>query len=243
MFFYLFMKVGSELEHTDFYQTVGANIRIFRKLHNLTQGELARRVNKSLACISKYEKGEVSIDLAMIYDIAEALSISPKMLMPAEEQFTPNGILFDMLPSIFKHRYVYVQFYLGERKEIIICCLEIQHSNGHVVLYVDQENLHDYKSCRYLMTGEISCCETNVVVYCTNPHIHGDFMFLCFNRLNLVQNKNIGLCTTVSPSYQFRSLKCALSESPIASSEALKTELMISKDELSYIRKNHSLLL
>lgn len=171
------------MEFQDFYCALGANIRSFRKLQNLTQTDLAKRLNKSLACVSKYEKGAVSIDALTVYEIADALSISPQMLLPDEEHFTSNCLLTEMLPAILKQRFVYVYLYIGERKEIVLCCLEIQHENAHVVLYVDLKDKDDYKSCSYIMTGEISCCETNVIIHCTNPLIHGDYLYWRESRM------------------------------------------------------------
>ena len=229
------------MEFYDFYRELGTNIRTFRKLQNITQSELARRLNKSLACISKYERGEVSVDALTIYEIADALSISPQMLLPNQEKFLPSNFLLETLPAIFKQRFVYVYLYVGERKEIVPCCLEIQHDNAHVVVYVDLSDQDDYKSCKYIMTGEIACCETNVMVTAKNPLIHGDYMLLCFNRVSLVQNHNVGICTTVTPSYSFRSLKCVISAAPVHRMNQLEPLLILSKEELMYIRKNHSL--
>lgn len=230
------------MQYENFYQTLGEKIRVFRKLKNMTQKELAQRINKSLACVSKYEKGTVAIDVLSIYEIAEALSVAPQMLLPKEEQFVPNSQLADILPAIFRHRYLYIYLYIGERRSVVSSCVEIQHENAHVVLYVDLQDPSDYKSCKYLMTGEISCCETNVIIEATNPLVHGDLMLLCFSRIDLLQNKTIGICTTVTPSYRFRSLKCYLSPAPDLNSEQVKESLVLTKEELAYIKKNHSLI-
>lgn len=230
------------MEHQEFYQKLGAAIRAFRKLQNMTQKDLAQRLNRSLACVSKYEKGGMAIDVFTIYEIAAALSISPQMLLPSEEQSVQSDILSENLPTIFRQRYLYMYLYVGERHAIVPCCMEIQHDNAHVVLYVELQDIHDHKSCKYLMTGEITCCETNVVVNATNPLIHGDLVLMCFSRINLIQGRNIGICTTVTPTYRFRSAKCCLSAQPITNTEALKEQLFFTKEEISYIRKNHSLL-
>lgn len=230
------------MEYQEFYQKLGAAIRAFRKLQNMTQKDLAQRLNRSLACVSKYEKGGVAIDVFTIYEIAAALSISPQMLLPSEGQSVQSDTLSENLPTIFRQRYLYMYLYVGERHAIVPCCMEIQHDNAHVVLYVEPQDIHDRKSCKYLMAGEITCCETNVVVNTTNPLIPGDLVLMCFSRINLIQGRNIGICTTVTPTYRFRSAKCYLSAQPVTNTETLKEQLFFTKGEISYIRKNHSLL-
>ena len=58
----IFMKVGVTVNETQFQKELGSNIKMFRKLMHLTQRELALKINKSMACVSKYENGEIAID-------------------------------------------------------------------------------------------------------------------------------------------------------------------------------------
>lgn len=239
---HLFGKVVATMEHQEFYTRLGANIRTFRKLQNMTQKDLAQRLRRSLACVSKYEKGGVAIDIFTVYEIAEALSVSPQILLPDEEILRRNDLPRHQLPGIFQQRNVYCYLYVGERRTVVMCRLEIQHDSSHVVVYVEPDDQRDSKSCRYLMTGDISCCETNVVVSATNPLVNGDMMQLCFSRISLIQGTNVGICTTVTPTYRFRATKCCLTAAPVADPQQLKDTLLLTKEELSYIRKNHSLL-
>ena len=52
-------------EH-DFMKKLGNNIRTFRTQAGLTQGELAKQIGRSVASISKYERGDTK--LSMIED-------------------------------------------------------------------------------------------------------------------------------------------------------------------------------
>ena len=53
----------------------GKKIRYFRTGKNMTLEELAAAVCKSKATLSKYEKGEIVIDIETLYEIADALEI------------------------------------------------------------------------------------------------------------------------------------------------------------------------
>ena len=55
---------------------VGQRIQFFRKLKGFTQQQLADAIGKSKATVSKYEKGEISIDVETLNDISQLLGIS-----------------------------------------------------------------------------------------------------------------------------------------------------------------------
>lgn len=65
------------MECQEFYSGVGSRIRACRKAQNLSQKELANRINKTYASVSKYERGEISIDIYTLYEIAMALGVEP----------------------------------------------------------------------------------------------------------------------------------------------------------------------
>lgn len=60
---------------------VGNRIRMYRKHRGLTLTELAEKLNYSSSTISKYENGLISIDIEILYKIADALEISIKLYM------------------------------------------------------------------------------------------------------------------------------------------------------------------
>ena len=55
------------MDHS-FYETLGLKLRTYRKAKQLTLSDLAKVLNKSLATVGKYEKGEISIDLEVLRD-------------------------------------------------------------------------------------------------------------------------------------------------------------------------------
>ena len=60
---------------SDISVETGRRIRYFRTGSGMTLEELAAKVYKSKATISKYEKGEIKLDLETFYDIADALHV------------------------------------------------------------------------------------------------------------------------------------------------------------------------
>lgn len=57
-------------------ENVGNQIKMFRKIKKLTIDELGKMINKSKSTVSKYESGEIAIDIETLFDIATALNIN-----------------------------------------------------------------------------------------------------------------------------------------------------------------------
>ena len=73
---------------------IGRRIRGTRKKRNMTLEELAAEIHKSKAAVSKYERGEISIDIETLYEIADALHIHVEQLLycrPAADSVNFQG--------------------------------------------------------------------------------------------------------------------------------------------------------
>ena len=70
------------------YKQIGNKVAYYRKMRNLTQDELADRVNISVNSISKLERGKYNnnIPLSMLIMIAEGLRIDVSMLVTFDER-------------------------------------------------------------------------------------------------------------------------------------------------------------
>ena len=70
------------------YKQIGNKVAYYRKMRNLTQDELADRVNISVSSLSKLERGKYNnnIPLSMLIMIAEGLRIDVSMLVTFDEQ-------------------------------------------------------------------------------------------------------------------------------------------------------------
>lgn len=60
---------------------LGQQIRALRKGAGLTQGQLARRIGKSTATISKIESAQQTADIATLMAIAEHVKSSPELML------------------------------------------------------------------------------------------------------------------------------------------------------------------
>ena len=223
------------------YIEAGKNIRYYRKLRHMTQKELAEKLFKSMACISKYESGLQPIDLHTIYKIAEILSVSPAMLLPnrAVADASISSQLIE-LPSFFQKAPLFLYDVRSGKNEVIACAIDIQPDSQQVVIYFDIKDPVNFKNCEYIMFGTIAVCEANIRIYCSNPLLKGDFILICVRMADLVSNTPFAFMTTLSTSYKFRSSKCLISKSPIPNPQSLSEKLSLSRADINNIRRqNH----
>lgn len=59
------------------HQALGIRLAAFRTMMKMTQGELAKRLNKSRTTINQYEKGNIAPPLSVIDELARALGVDP----------------------------------------------------------------------------------------------------------------------------------------------------------------------
>lgn len=72
------------------YDSFESNIRVYRKMKNLTQQELAVRVGISSRTIIQLEKGRYNPSLLLAQNVAEVLGISLEKLFTFESIADPD---------------------------------------------------------------------------------------------------------------------------------------------------------
>ena len=69
---------------------IGGQIRKYRKANGMTLQQLADVIHKSRATVCKYESGEISIDIATLYEISQALQVSFGQLTSYQPTLPPS---------------------------------------------------------------------------------------------------------------------------------------------------------
>jgi len=59
------------------FQNIGRQIAFFRKQNNITQLELAEKLNLSQAMVTAYETGKKSVSIARLLQLSKILEVSP----------------------------------------------------------------------------------------------------------------------------------------------------------------------
>ena len=110
-------------------QQIGARIAFLRRLKGLTLAELAERVNKHKSTISKYESGQIIIDIESLKEVADALGVDVAQIveMPNTSRLTSAPIgphnpfcLASTFYSGYMYPYDLTSFFIFENQAIHI---------------------------------------------------------------------------------------------------------------------------
>lgn len=222
---------------------VGQRIRLYRKMKGLTIEIFAGMIHKSKATVSKYENGDISIDIETLFVIAEALGITVNQLIDyTNEDETAANEESSIRRNLSKTRY-YMYFYDGRRNRIARNVIEVQdggQENGvfDANMYAYLENFDNYYQCKLLYHGVMRRYDTFV-----------NFNFE--NQNNKVERAFLYAINSFSYSGRMAGLYCGLSTQPIlpacfkfilspeilVEDDALKTSLMVSKEDVKVLKK------
>ena len=73
------------VQHHENFRLLGLNIAYYRKQRGLSQLQLAECVNISRTHMSRIETADCAVSLDVVFDICEALSVSPNKLFDFRE--------------------------------------------------------------------------------------------------------------------------------------------------------------
>lgn len=138
---------------------VGARIRNIRRARGWSIQQLADTVCKSKATISKYEKGQITIDIDSLHDIALALQVTPAQLLyygPDVQAVQEYGTV----PAFFAGRsLLYMYYFDGRNNSLSRSVIELgekQADNAYTAsLYMTCPDLKNYHRCENTYTGYI----------------------------------------------------------------------------------------
>ena len=219
---------------------VGQKIRLFRKMKGMTIEVFAGMIGKSKATVSKYENGDISIDVETLFAIAQALEVPVNQLIDyTDEKAADKG---EKKHQLTKSRY-YMYFYDGRRNRIARNVIEVQdggEENGvfDANMYAYLENFDQYYQCKLLYRGVMRRYDTFV-------------NFNLENQNNKVERAFLYAINSFSHSGRMAGLYCGLSTQPILPAcfkfvlspeileedEDLKEELMVSKEDIKTLKK------
>jgi transcriptional regulator with XRE-family HTH domain len=221
---------------------VGNRIRLYRKIKNLTIDELAKRINKSKATVSKYETGSILLDIVTLFEIASVLDIHLNQLIDykyserdTHKERIVNGNLTDTNEA-------YLYFYDGREKKIIKNVLNIFSNkvNGayETTLFMNIESFSNYSNCKHIYFGEMMPFDSVTNFRLVNQY--NPIEEISLSVMNSFGNDDImiGLMSGIS-NYPIMpvAVKIFLSKSIIDHEDPRLLDLVLSKDEFKEIKR------
>ena len=227
---------------------IGARIRFYRSRQNLSQEQLAAMIYKSKSTLSKYESGQIAMDVDTLYQIACALQVEMSQLVdfaiPTRELETPPS-----RNPFHTADTMYMYYYDGRSNRITRTYLRLDqaHRSGNTLpclCYMDVPSFREHESCKYFYGGSV--VQHEMVSY-----------ILLNNQFNPTEQITISVLNPFQPTQSIRGIMLALSFNPITPfavkcllstvelPEVLlqKDNLMFSKDEIKEFKRLNMLLL
>lgn len=223
-------------QYTEF---VGARIRMYRKAAGCSLEDLSGLVHKSRSTISKYELGQISIDMDTLIEIAHALRVSVHSLTDfSEPDFMPDN----SSSSFFSDGLLYTYWLLGQGKrgKLVRSVLEIKDASRHATLYMQFPDFNSYTDCKIICNGDIFVTEQLTTIKLQNPYCVSDYVFACaYTPMNNRQTTTLCQFSTITTPAAPISTKILLSKRILTENEELFRCLEISKEEIANIKKEN----
>lgn len=219
---------------------VGSRIRLFRKSKGFTIEQLGKQIFKSKATVSKYEKGEIIIDISTLYMIAGALGIKIEQLLPPVESAKMRTK--QVVPEFFKDvSRLYSYIYDGRNSSLIKCVIDItedvETGQFKTILYMNIKDYDNYLICENTYHG-------------VTEHYDTLSKFVLVNQATPIESITISMMATFADFDQrwglmsgisFRpfmpiAAKMLISKEPIKQTPEFVQSLKISKEDYRYMK-------
>ncbi len=158
---------------------VGSRIRYARKSRGMSMDELAQAIYKTRSAISKYENGQISVDIATLYDIANALKVSIYDLLyrntpDIDQEYNAE------VPAFFREvSQLYMYFFDGRVNRAQCTVIDIfpteESNTAEVLMYMNIKDLAHYRVCESTYHGTLThygrsapCCSRMTICPWTN---------------------------------------------------------------------------
>lgn len=223
-------------------EIVGNNIKKYRTAYQMTLKDLSERLHKSISTVSKYEKGEIALDLPTFLEVAQIFQISPSILL--------SGIWSSPCDNPIKSdapERLYMYTYSGPEKEIIQSLIEqfppdSADSPWQVHMYNDIKDFKKPGECNGFYSGTYSK-DGFIGTYILHNQVSASEHVMISCVKNLVNPKQqIGLVSGLSNYTMLPvTFKTVLSSTEITDKHLLNNLLLFSKEDFKTMKHYHYL--
>lgn len=234
----------------DINRFTGAQIRKYRKVCRMTLQQLADAIHKSRATVCKYENGEISVDIATLYEISQALQVSLARLTsyhaPAPQPAPPTVGIVQKSP-FFQAKRLYFYFYDGRYERLKDGIIDIHAREEQPGTYEASFTLSSIsgngRSSESYFTGNVLYSDMLIrftFVNQFNP-LEEDLLYI-FNPLEMRNFTDGLLCGISSADLMPCAFRCLVTLTPQPLDESLRERLLFSPGELRRWAKLNMLL-
>ena len=221
---------------------------MYRKARGLTLQQLADRIHKSRASVSKYENGEIALDVETLWEIAEALEVRAGQLMdfgPTPPRAAPV-VSFGKSP-FFQARRLYFYFYDGRYRQLKDGVIDIRESEEEPGEYEASLSISSVtpagRSSETYYTGKVVYSDMLIRFSFVNQYnaLEEDLLYI-FNPLDIRDATDGLLCGISTADLMPCAFKCLVTLTPQEHTEEFKKQLLITRTELRRWQQMNMLL-
>lgn len=224
----------------DIIKHVGNRIKIYRKAAHLTIQELADKIHKSRSSVSKYENGEIILDVPTLFEISKALSVPMNRFTDIRQESEVAPISVTSLSGkspFFKAKELHFYFYDGRYKRLKFGLIEILDKTDEPGKYSASFTLKSStptgQSSEVFYTGNVVYSDILIRFSFVNQYnaLEKDLLYI-FNPLDLRDSTYGLLCGISSSDFMPCAFKCLVSLNPKEPTKEMLDELLFTKNEL-----------
>lgn len=235
---------------SDIKQYVGNRIKTLRKEQKLTLQQLADMIHKSRATVSKYENGEISIDIETLQDIAAALDTEVNIIADYRSKkstIVPQPVDISGKSPFYQADRLYFYYFDGRSNRLKDGVIDInrkdtdmgQHDASFHISYVTA----DGRSSKNYYSGKAVYSDMLMRFSFVNQYntLEEDLLYI-FNPLEPRDFTEGLLCGISSADLMPCAFKCIVTLTPQPLDDKLKQHLLITPQELRRWQKLNMLI-
>lgn len=224
---------------------IGSRIRSFRRASGMTLQQLADAIHKSRASVSKYETGEITLDIETLYDISAALDVDLNQLTdyrPPRPVPVPTAYHHSSKSPFFQAERLYFYFYDGRQSRLKDGVIHIHRNDDPTGSFDASLSISSVtpsgRSSEIFYSGKVVYSDMLIRFSFVNQYntLEEDLLYI-FNPLELRDFTEGLLCGISSADLMPCAFKCLVTLTPQEPDDALKQHLLIMPKELKRWQK------
>ena len=221
---------------------IGKRIRNFRKAKGMTLEDLAARIHKGKSTVSKYENGEIVVDIETLYEVARVLGIHVEQLLHLSSERMPIRGASDRRPAFFAGLTQYFGYFFdGRSNRLNRCVFEVQSETKEhtykIMMYVNFQSYDNYQDCETSYYGFMEHYDALTNILLTNQDSPMEKANAYILASYLDGNYKWGIFTGLSARPLMPvAIKMLFTKKPAEENEELIERLKISREDMRLMR-------
>ena len=220
---------------------IGKRIRAFRKARHMTLEELAQILCKNKSTLSKYETGEIVLDIETIYEISRALGIHVEQLLYCTPERAPiqepeaQANFFSGLTQFYGY------YYDGRVNRIVAAVFDVlllsEDHRYKIMAYINFTDFDSYQNCGTAFWGYMEHYDaiTNIVLTNQDSPMEKAYGQILASYMN--SDVKWGLFTGLSARPLMPvAIKMLISKKRLAMDENLTGKLKVTKEDIRLMK-------